>query len=192
MNKLLREYRVLPCERVEIKDFVEKWHYSKSINGVLSDYCFKLEDSKGNLIGAAIFGKPAMANQFKGFGNKTLELRRLVCVDETKRNVESYFIGRMLRWLKQNTDLENIVSYADPEYGHQGIIYKASNFILKGKTASGRVILYEGKKYHDKTIRTKYKGRLKPFAEKIKIALEKGEATYKDTVGKNIYVYFLR
>ena len=70
-------------------------------------------------------------------------------------------------------------------------MYKASNFILEGKTAAGKVIFYQGKKYHDKAIRTKYKGKLKPFAEKIKKALEDGEANYKKTAGKNIYVYFL-
>lgn len=191
MNKLFLEYIVTPCERKEIKDFIETWHYSKNINGVLSDYCFKMQREK-EIIGAAIFGKPAMAKQLDRFGKETLELRRLVCVDNTHRNAESFFIGRMLRWLKNKTNVRNVVSYSDPEYGHEGIVYKASNFILKGKTAEGRVIIYKGKKYHDKTIRTKYKGNLKPFALKIKQALESGEAYYKDTRGKNIYVYFLR
>ena len=191
MNQLFLEYKVFPCPRAEIKDFMEQWHYSHSINGVLSDYCFKMEHD-GKMIGAAIFGKPAMAKQLDGFGDGTIELRRLVCVDDTKRNAESFFIGRMLRWLKANTNIRNIISYADPEYGHEGVIYKASNFILKGKTAAGKVIMFNGKKYHDKTIRTMYNGKLKPFAAEVKKALEDGRATYKETVGKNTYVYFLR
>jgi hypothetical protein len=84
------------------------------------------------------------------------------------------------------------VSYADPEYGHQGIIYKASNFQLIGKSSVGKVIWWNGKKYHDKCIRTYYNGKLKPFAERVKAALEKGEAEYKKTKGKNIYTYRLR
>ncbi len=191
MNKLFLEYRVSPCERNEIKNFIEKWHYSKSINGVQSDYCFKMERGE-ELIGGIIFGKPAMSQQLKRYGAGVMELRRLVCVDNTKRNAESYFIGRCLRWIRDNTDIKTIVSYADPEYGHEGIVYKATNFMLEGKTPPGRVIMYRGKKYHDKTIRTKYNGKLKPFAEKIKKALESGEAHYKDTVGKNIYVNFIK
>jgi len=191
VNKLLLEYIVSPCPRSEIGEFMERLHYSHNINGVIADYCFKMENKEGNLIGAAIFGQPAMAGQLKRFGKGTVELRRLVLVDDTKRNAESFFIGRMLRWLKEHTDMRTIVSYADPEYGHEGIVYKASNFILEGKTAAGKVIFYQGKKYHDKAIRTKYKGKLKPFAEKIKKALEDGEANYKKTAGKNIYVYFL-
>jgi hypothetical protein len=49
-----------------------------------------------------------------------------------------------------------------------------------------------GKKYHDKTIRTKYNGVLKPFAIKVKTALETGEAVYKKTAGKHTVVYKLR
>lgn len=189
-----QKYKVTPCSRNEIRDFVEKWHYSKSINGVIADYCFKMEAGE-EIIGAVIFGRLAMASQWKkyaGCESKVMELRRLVCVNDTEKNAESYMIGKCLRWLQLNTPLEVIVSYADPEYGHSGVIYKAANFKLIGQTAKGKVIYWNGKKYHDKTIRTKYKGVLKPFAVKIKQALEKGEAEYKKTVGKNIYVYNLR
>ena len=170
---------------------MEKWHYSHSINGVLGNFYFKMERGKGELIGAVIFGKPAMAGQLKRFGDGVIELRRLVCIDDTKKNAESYMIGRCLRWLKQNTTVKTVVSYADPEYGHAGIIYKASNFILESKTTKGKVILWNGKKYHDKAIRTTYNGKLKPFALKLKEALKSGEAQYKETARKNCYVYYL-
>ena len=61
-----------------------------------------------------------------------------------------------------------------------------------GKTAVGKVIIHEGKKYHDKAIRTKYKGELKPFAKRLKKALEDGQAYYSVTQGKNIYIYKLK
>jgi hypothetical protein len=63
--------------------------------------------------------------------------------------------------------------------------------ILIGRTAKGKIIIYNGKKYHDKSIRTKYKGELKPFAKELKKALENGEAYYKKTDGKYIYKYDL-
>ena len=84
------------------------------------------------------------------------------------------------------------MSYADKEYGHTGTIYKATNFKMVGEIKGARVIVYNGKLYHDKTIRTKYKGKLKPFAKKIKDALEDGTAFYKKTKGKYTYVYNLR
>lgn len=187
-------YKVEPSSRKEIRDFVETWHYSKSINGLMSSYCFKLLDGD-KIIGAMIYGKLGMANTWKKYGEKetdVIELRRLCCVDDTLKNTESYFIGATLRWLKQNTDIKTVVSYADPEYGHSGIIYKASNFKLIGQSSKGKVILWNGKKFHDKAIRTMYKGKLKPFAQELKNALEKGDAVYKNTQGKNIYTYKLK
>ena len=160
----------------------------------MSDYCFMLKSPDGCIKGAMIYGKMAMVGQYKKYGEKddVMELRRLCCIDDTPKNTESYFIGATLKWLKKNTSIKTIVSYADPEYGHGGTIYKASNFEHIGKTSKGRVIMWNGKKYHDKTIRTKYKGKLKPFAKEVKEALESGEAYYKPTEGKHIYLYKLQ
>lgn len=184
------------CSRVErniIERFVETHHYSKSINGVMTDYCFGLYDGE-ELIGAMIYGRLAMANAWKKYSDnmeEVIELRRLCCIDDTPTNTESYFIGKTLRWLRDNTEVKVIVSYADCNYNHEGIIYQASNFRYEGKTSAGRVILRkaDGRRYHDKAIRTKYKGKLKPFAQKLKDQLDNGEAEYINTVGKNIYVY---
>ena len=190
----VKEFKVLPCKREEITQFIETNHYSGSINGCISDYCFKLLDGD-RLIGAAFFGKMAMHNQWKPFVDKeedVIELRRLCCIDDTPRNTESYFIGKMLRWLQLNTNIKVVVSYADAEYAHSGVIYKASNFKYEGFKKGAKIIVYGDKKYHDKAIRTKYKGKLKPFAQRLKDALERKEAYYKDTAGKHCYTYRLR
>jgi len=184
------DFDVLLCERNEVRDFIEKWHYSHNINGLMSSYCFKLMDGE-RMIGAMMFGRLGMANAWRKYANKesdVLELRRLVCVDDTPKNTESYFIGKCLRWLKNNTAVKTIVSYADPNYGHQGIIYQATNFTKVGMTAKGKVILWNGKKYHDKAIRTKYRGELKPFAKALKQALDSGLAEYSVQEPKIIYV----
>ena len=189
----VKSYKVELCQRNEIKDFIEEWHYSKNINGLISDYCFKLLDGE-TLIGAMIYGRIAMAGVWKKYADNEkdlIELRRLCCIDDTPKNTESYFIGNTIRWLKKNTGVKRIISYADTTYNHEGTIYKASNFKHHGMTAKGRVIWYQGKRYHDKTIRTKYKGQLKPFAKKIKEALESGDAKYAETKGKHIYIYNL-
>lgn len=187
-------YSVKLVERKDIAEFIETWHYSKSINGCISDYCFGLYDGE-HLIGAMFFGRMAMANQWKRFGDKeedVIELRRLCCIDNTPKNTESFFIGNALRWLKKNTNIKMVVSYADAEYGHSGTIYKASNFVLEGKRAGAKVIIHNGKKYHDKAIRTKYNGKLKPFAQRLVDALESGEAYYAKTAGKFCFTYRLK
>jgi hypothetical protein len=191
----VRDFKVLQCSRKEIVDFIEFWHYSKNVNGLTTDFCFKLIDADGNMIGAMIYGKIAMANVWKKYASnefELIELKRLCCIDNTPKNTESFFIGNTLRWLKKNTKIKTVISYADTTYSHEGTIYKASNFKHLGMTAKGKVIMYNGKRYHDKTIRTKYKGELKPFAIEIKNALEVGKANYVDTLGKHIYLYKLQ
>lgn len=192
---IVRNYKVSICDRKEIVDFIEFWHYSKNVNGLTTDYCFKLQDEDDKVIGAMIYGKIAMADVWKKYAAKEsdlIELKRLCCIDNTPKNTESFFIGSTLRWLKKNTEIITVISYADMIYNHEGTIYKASNFVHKGMTAKGRVIMFEGKRYHDKTIRTKYKGELKPFAVRIKEAIITGQAKYAATKGKHIYIYTLK
>lgn len=71
-------------------------------------------------------------------------MRRLACIDDTCRNAESYFIGQTIKWLKRNAPMVRIIiSYADEQFGHHGIIYKAANFKHVGMTAPGRIIILD-------------------------------------------------
>lgn len=196
----LQGWTVKSVQRKDIKDFIETWHYSGSINGCISDYCFALFKPCGEMAGAMFFGRMAMANQWKKFSDNkdnVIELRRLCCIDDTPKNTESYFIGKSLKllkkyWCEGKNKGKNkciVVSYADKEYGHIGTIYKATNFKMIGEIKGAKVIIWGDKRYHDKTIRTKYKGELKPFAKRVKYALECGEAFYKNTAGKYTYTY---
>lgn len=191
----LEGWYVKQLPRSEITTFIETNHYSGSINGCIADYCFGLFCKDDILKGAMFYGRMAMANQYKRFATEekdVIELRRLCCIDDTPRNAESFFIGKSIKLLKKLWNGKVIVSYADKEYNHSGIIYRASNFIDFGDVAGAKVIIHNGKRYHDKAIRTKYKGELKPFAKKLKNALENGEAFYQKTKGKHTFVYYIR
>lgn len=191
----MKNWKVESVSRKDIVRFIETWHYSKSINGCIADYCYGLFDPNGKLCGAMFYGRMAMAGQWKRFSNdkaQVIELRRLCCIDDTPKNTESFFIGKSLKLLRKDWGGKIVVSYADKEHGHSGIIYKASNFKMVGEIPGAKVICYNGKNYHDKTIRTKYKGKLKPFAQRIKNSLESGEAHYKKTAGKFTFVYTLK
>lgn len=186
------QFRVVRCSRKEVQNVVEKNHYSHSINGIISDYCFMLV-YEGKIYGGAIFGSMAMRNQWKKYHTSEaglVELRRLVCTPEAPKNSESFFIAQCLRQLRK-IGIKKVVTYADEEYGHKGIIYRASNFKYEGTTPKGKVILYGGKRYHDKAVRTTYGGKRKPFAEELSLALKTGEAIIRTTKVKHIYTYCL-
>lgn len=196
----VKDFDVHPITRPMVKGFIEKWHYSHNINGMTDEFCFGLY-FETTLIGAAIFGTPATPGVMEAYSeNGTLrvtELRRLCCIDKTPRNTESYFIGQMMKWLRKNTDVDLILSYADTTYGHQGTIYKATNFTLVGQSPAVDKILYKGKLYHDKSLRVyngaKTKGaKQKPFSIALAKALETGDAQRVPTKPKNIYIFKLR
>ena len=191
----INDFVVKPVTIKQVKSFVEKWHYSKNINGLNISYVFGLF-YKQYLIGAIIYGSLSMANTWQKYGTdetEVVELKRLCCIDATKKNTESFFIAKTIKFLKKYSNYKTIVSYADPYFNHQGTIYKASNFTHEGFTAKSKVILYKNKIYHDKTIRSvDDQKRLKPFTFQIKKALQLGQATYIDKPPKHIYCYEIK
>lgn len=192
----VRDFSVKLVESEQIKEFVKKWHYSRTIKGVNISYCFGLYD-KGILIGAIIYGTIGMPNVWKGYSDNKediIELRRLCCIDDTPKNTESYFISKTIKWLKNNTKIKKIISYSDLTYGHTGIVYRASNFKLVKTTSGGKVIeiVETGETYHDRVLRSKKNGTLKPIALRLMYLLDRGKARYKKTKGKNVYIYEVR
>ena len=106
--------------------------------------------------------------------------------------------------MKRNTDLKVVVSYADSFHGHEGTIYKASNFTHVGMTPPGKMVEYQGRLYHDKVLRNyQWKNGEKILdndgnsirrkdCQRFHDALETGEAQIVETPGKHTYVYNLR
>ena len=135
----VKNYTVKLCDRKEIKNFIETWHYSKNINGLKSNYCFKLLDNN-NIIGAMMYGQIAMANVWKKYvANEIelIELRRLCCIDDTPKNTESYFIGFTLRWLKKNTDINKLLNRLKVNQKNEKknkIIFLSSGILFIGLT----------------------------------------------------------
>jgi hypothetical protein len=130
--------------------------------------------------------------KFSDGENKVLELRRLVILDNAGKTSESHIISKTIKYLKKHFPLiEIIVSYADPMYGHTGTIYKASNFEYVGVSAAdvGYFDPENGKTYHSRALRTKYKGDYKPFVKKLRSKLESGLLKKVELPGKHCYVY---
>ena len=132
---------------------------------------------------------PATANKYNPINpDRCFELRRLVCVDDTPKNTESYFIGQTFKWLKKNTDIEVIVSFADEEEGHTGVIYKATNFDYLGTTSPGKALMVDGKKFHSRSL---YMDK-RPYGRELKRRYDEGDKNifYINTKVKHIYTYY--
>jgi len=186
--------KVLRVERDTIKTFIESNHYSGSINGCKVSHCFALLLDDGSLVGAVLFGSLSTTAWKKYAENEkeVIELRRLVCLDSCPKNTESWLIAKCLKAIKAEKAYKVCVSYADPRHGHCGYIYQASNWNYEGQTSSDLIyITPDGKEYHSRALRTKYRGDFKPFVKRLREMKDRGELTSIVTPGKHIYTYSL-
>lgn len=164
----------------KVIDFLTDWHYCDSAKGLQTKYVFGLYDGS-RMIGLSVIGLPFGVKYNK---ENIVEIRRFCCIDNTPKNTESYFLGHILRWLKNNTFHETVISFADPYHGHSGIIYRAANFKYIGEQKHKSVMFeYNGKLYHQRAYANKGKVGDAVRAKKTKrVIMPK----------KHIYTYELR
>ena len=191
------DFIVEEIPRKSVVKFIEKYHYSHNVNGVQSLYHYGLF-TEGNfgipkMIGAMMYAHPSMPATAAKYNpinpDKCLELRRLVCIDDTPKNTESYFIGQTFKLLKRDTDMEVIVSFADQHHGHTGVIYKATNFDYLGETAKGRILMVDGKEMHSRSLNQLDR----PYGRELNRRYKAGDENifWKNTNPKHIYVYYI-
>ena len=68
--------------------------------------------------------------------------------------------------------------------GHQGTIYKASNFKEVGLTSETKYVEWNGKTYHPRSISID-----RDYSYKLREALKTGEAVLKTGLPKRIWMY---
>lgn len=177
------------CESEEIKKFVIKNHYLKSLARGCKFVCALYIDSK--LYGVAGFGTPVdqrcQAKYSNGFG-KVLELKRFVLKRKAEKNAASWFMAKCINDLKKNKEIESILSYADPKEGYKGTIYKASNFEYLGvQIAASKAVYYKGKYYHTRNAYQDSK-----IGQEIQKKLISKKLKAKELPKKHIFLYNLR
>ena len=180
-----RLYRVDVVKSSIGKEFIRKHHYSHGChNGPMTWGLYK----KQRLIGVIAFATPCSENVRRSiFGpakvDSVTELHRLVILDGTPTNTESWFISRALKLLKERKPgIQAVISFADATEGHSGIIYMATNAFFTGTT--GRATFYKDEG-----------GRLRhPRQNGVNISLSEAENRHWVPVkrdAKNRYVYIL-
>jgi hypothetical protein len=107
--------------------------------------------------GVVVYGTPSSAPLRRGIAgdenvNNVVELTRLWVCDSVPRNGESFLIGNTLKQCGK----EIVVSYAEIEQGHLGIVYQATNWYYTGLSAKRTNWVVEGIDRHCQTIADKY------------------------------------
>lgn len=133
----------------------ENWHYSKSTPVPPLVKVGVWERSK--FIGVVIFSRGASSNLMKPYQlgqDQGCELTRVALSAHTA--TVSRIIKLAIKFLKQNSpELRLIISFADPQYGHNGGIYQAGNWVYIGDTAKGKEYWKNGKRLHSRQVSEK-------------------------------------
>jgi very-short-patch-repair endonuclease len=160
------------AESTEYMPFLRGYHYLGAPQKSL--WCYGLYD--GNLmIGAAGFCGITRNESATRLGAKSYEVRELsrFCIANNTKNLASWFLSRVLKLLRHDNNLIKIViTFADETFGHDGTIYKASNWKYDGDVEPTYYYVdSDGNVYHKKTLWN--------FASKMKM----GESDLADQIG---------
>lgn len=108
----------------------------------------------GLITGICVYGQPSpiQKHSFIDRDFKLYELSRLVVQSNTK-NASSFLVANSLKQLDKPCA---VVSYADMEQNHAGIIYQATNWTYTGATKShDHMYIVNGERVHPMSLRDK-------------------------------------
>lgn len=143
--------------RKECEPFVLGIHYAKRWPSI--SFAFGLFVG-GALEGVCTFGKPAGSTVRTGLMGPdlqahVLELNRL-CLRNNRKNEASFLVSKAVKALEGDWA---IISYADTEQGHKGVVYQASNFLYLGLSAKRTDWAVKGREgKHGQTISDEFRG----------------------------------
>lgn len=142
---------VVPVSKTITDNFVIQKHYSHRSSIFWAG--FGLVEN-GVITGVAVYGQPSPPIQKHAFRDRDFrlfELSRVVVQSKTK-NAASFLIANSLKLLEPKPCA--VVSYADMEQNHCGIIYQATNWVYTGATKShDKTYVVNGIRTHPMTLR---------------------------------------
>lgn len=148
------DMKVIPATKAQCEPFILEKHYARRKCIFWAAFAL-IED--GMIEGVAVFGQPSPPIQKHAFKDRDFRLYELsrVVVQTKTRNAASFLIGQSLKLLEPKPCA--VVSYADMEQGHAGIIYQATNWLYTGATKShDKSYVVNGERLHPTTVRDRY------------------------------------
>jgi hypothetical protein len=147
---------VAACRREAALFAVKAWHYSRTLPAGRMFSVGAWED--GEFIGAVVFSRGATGNIGSPFGlrqDQICELARVALRPHACHT--SQVVAQALRRLRaHNPGLRLLVSYADPEHGHVGVLYQAMGWLFAGPTAAESMVRLHGRVRHGRSVVSLY------------------------------------
>lgn len=148
----IRQIARIECERLVIDvHYAHRWPSISYAFGLFRDDV---------LVGCVTYGTPASSTLRNGiagndFASSVIELNRLV-LDHNIKNDASMLVSGSLRLIGGD---HIVISFADTDQGHRGIVYQASNFTYHGLSAKRTDWKVRGMEHlHGITIADQFRG----------------------------------
>ena len=166
-----------------------KFHYAKAVPSV--QYGFNIFNDSDEWCGVICYGGGAPPNMPGSFGlcpGEVLELVRVALNGKQGHGKTSEAVAMSLRELhRKNPLLKMVVSFADLDQDHSGIIYQATNWTYLGCVNEGKrsAFIINGRKTHPRSVGAK------GGVQSIEWIRENWDANAEEfiTKGKHKYVY---
>ena len=168
----LKDLEIRKIDFQEAKKYIKENHYSHTIASSVKlalGFYYKEE-----LVTAIVYGCPVgrrVTQWLQIERENCVELIRLFSKDGLPPNTESYCIGKSFKYIKENMpNLKYLISYADPNHGHVGYIYQATNWRYVGvqrRLLPERRIFIDGKETHARSLNAKHGSTSKKKLEEI-------------------------
>jgi hypothetical protein len=158
-NFNLNQLEMKEIEYSIAKIYINENHYSHTLGcSIQLSLGFYYKDE---LCTAIIYGDPVGINvkSFLQTESKPLELVRLFSKDGLPKNTESYCLSKSFKYLKEKySQFKYLISYADPNHGHCGYIYQATNWKYIGLSSKDGhpTIHIDGKNVHPRSLYSKH------------------------------------
>jgi len=137
----------------------ENWHYSGCLPSSLQKRVAIGAWENEKFVGVVVFGHGANLKIGSPYGltiNECVELTR-IALKPNHASPVSRIVRLALKFIKESQPgLRLIVSYADQAQGHHGGVYQAGNWIYVGSMKGVPSLLYKGKVWHAKALRTSF------------------------------------
>ena len=131
VRSLVERATGLTCDEVGARAILTQHHYLHSYPG---GWSLPLVDSEHGGVAVFVIPRQHVCNLLFGRNVRLLELSRLWSPDGLEPNYLSAFLARCIRGIRETRAADALVSYADPEVGHTGTIYQATNWAYMGRT----------------------------------------------------------
>ena len=166
----------------------KKWHYTGTTGTPPQVRVGAWE--RGAFVGVVLFARGANKNIGRPYGLEQIECCELVRValSDSHESPTSRIVSRSIRLLKgKEPKLRLVVSYADKNQDHEGVIYQAMNWIYTGETSSSYMYKWkDGNFYHQREVSATGK---KPYYGQLRIVPKINECEKIPQLGKHKYLY---